>query len=75
MKKDKEEIAKIHNLTVKIRESFFNKDTKSLHLAADEIFHSGYELEQMRLTPTVRKLVEQVLYQTGWVPMPVEFKQ
>jgi hypothetical protein len=60
--------AKKHNLKVKLVNSVFNNDKIGVMNAADEIFESGFELEEIGMSDGFYKLCASAIIKTGWVP-------
>lgn len=57
-----------HNLAHGLKKAFMDKDIVALHRAAQSVVDAGYEFEDIKLLPTMSILIQNVLFETGWVP-------
>ena len=57
-----------HNLAHALKKAFFDQDKEALHKAADALVSAGYELEDMKLLPSMYGAIASALIETGWLP-------
>jgi hypothetical protein len=58
-----------HNLALALKKAMIGNDIPGLHKAAQDIFQSGYEIEDMKIAPFLLEAIMNALVQTGWVPI------
>lgn len=65
---DKDTYIAKHNLAVSLKKSYLDNDIEALKEAAQKAFDSGYEIEDLKILPSIKGLIMNALYVSGWTP-------